>query len=485
MSNERSLFSSIKHYFSGNLLTTIAGFISFPILTRLLSQADYGVYSILQASQLIVEALLKMGSQFSIRRFYANEFYELSDTEKSIFVTNYAKVPILFSFFICLILSASIVVYSLIYNESYYWLLLVVLAVQTSVVLSILRSFMQASYQSKSDTILNVLQKYSYLLLVLPIVLWVSRDYVGVYIATVVSVCIVTVYSIYLNRSWLFGFAWNFDFSIIKRSLQYSLPLLLVELSALSLSYIDRIMLTYLGVSLDEVGLYSIGFGLGSVLFMLILKTLQPSILPNVVILHDKEGVGNSVIALKNSYDLLIVALSLLLVGIFANCYEFLMIMSGADKVGASYIFFAASGLYFLRIIFVFLFYGFELSKNTKSVFYTEVFIAVINIVFNLLLIPVFGIWGAVYASFLSLLIGGLFKYFWLPGIYRISLLSGVYVKVIFPFSVVYCLGHFLVLEQMVNHDVIRFFCSGVWFLVCALPFFKKLKSMFFVVFTR
>jgi O-antigen/teichoic acid export membrane protein len=65
----RRLFVQVSHYSVASLLTTVAGLISFPILTRIFSVDDYGRMNLISATLTVAVALGKTGIQHSIVRY--------------------------------------------------------------------------------------------------------------------------------------------------------------------------------------------------------------------------------------------------------------------------------------------------------------------------------------------------------------------------------------------------------------------------------
>ena len=57
-------------YSTGNVLVILAGLVSFPILTRLLDNTQYGILNYYDSWVLMAVAFGKLGAQHAIMRFY-------------------------------------------------------------------------------------------------------------------------------------------------------------------------------------------------------------------------------------------------------------------------------------------------------------------------------------------------------------------------------------------------------------------------------
>jgi len=460
--------NGLKHYLSASVLTTIAGLFTFPVLTRLLSKADYGIFSLIQSFQLIYEALLKGGIQFAVRRYYPLEFLNENETNRKTFISTVFLFPLLFSTVITFIVSICIVVFCYLTSSEYYWLLLVTSSAQASIVISYFRSYMQAAGLSKYDSIIDIVQKYLYLILVIPIVLYLSTNYLGVYWAIFISYCLMAALTIWLNRNIFSYFSINIDFKLLRSTLSYSFPFVLVELSALSISYVDRIILAIMEIPISDIGTYAIGFGLANVVFMLIWKILYPTIFPTVNKLYDFNGLEAARIFLGKSMSLILLLCIALVFGISLNYEEFIILVCGEDKADSGVIFLFATILFLIKVIDSFLYYGFDLLKRTKQIFYSELVVAVVNIILNILFIYLFGLYGALISSYLSVFIGIAFKYYVLPESYRITF-SWEGFPVVICLLCMYLLTHCFILNIYIDNGVLKMALSIIIFVVIML----------------
>src|SRR5579871_161740 len=67
----RRLLVQASHYSLGSILTTVAGLVSYPFLTRIFSLADYGAMSLVAATLTVCVSLGKLGVQHSIVRYHS------------------------------------------------------------------------------------------------------------------------------------------------------------------------------------------------------------------------------------------------------------------------------------------------------------------------------------------------------------------------------------------------------------------------------
>ncbi len=68
---EAGILRHLRNYASAGILSAVVGLVSFPILTRNLSVADYGVVGLITSSLTLYIAFGKLGVQHSIIRFFS------------------------------------------------------------------------------------------------------------------------------------------------------------------------------------------------------------------------------------------------------------------------------------------------------------------------------------------------------------------------------------------------------------------------------
>ena len=69
-SGEASLAGHYFRYLHANMFIALAGFITFPFMTRELTRYEYGIFGYYETLILIVTAVFKYGYQESIQRFF-------------------------------------------------------------------------------------------------------------------------------------------------------------------------------------------------------------------------------------------------------------------------------------------------------------------------------------------------------------------------------------------------------------------------------
>src|SRR5579871_2255717 len=129
-----SVATHYLRYSVGSFLVLIAGFVSFPILTRLLDNTQYGILGYYDTWINLALGVAKLGAQHSILRYYP---HRADERGMQSFATNLVMVPAIVSFSLWLATVAVLVVVSGLFAEPFsmvFWfaLLTIPLGVWTS-----------------------------------------------------------------------------------------------------------------------------------------------------------------------------------------------------------------------------------------------------------------------------------------------------------------------------------------------------------------
>jgi O-antigen/teichoic acid export membrane protein len=192
---------------------------------------------------------------------------------------------------------------------------------------------------------------------------------------------------------------WRFDKQIALSLLRDSWPLMLSSVAMGIYLKIDQVMIKNM-LGNESVGLYAVAVKLSEVWFF-IPVIICTSILPALInAKKNSEEFFN--VRLSKLYSLMFWLAFIIALPISVFSKQIIYILFGSAYVGAS----LTLSIYIWSGISVFLgvaVNNFLLSQNlTKISFYTTAFGAIINVVLNIILIPVWGIFGSALATLVS-----------------------------------------------------------------------------------
>lgn len=280
-----SFFSQVGHYVGGEVLRQFAGLVSFPTFTRILSQAQYGMMSVVNSTVPMIMPFAKCGMSFASERYYSE--YRAKGEEKEFFATT-----ILFSSAYCLIfcLIYAALCFGALHLLPAHWLdhtarrllqllavvgLLIFLKAQLAILLQIARARQQTVLYNGAVTVETYLSLGLSLGLLFTVGIKLEWFFAGQMIGTG-SVLAFVLYrlsrSLEIKRSL-------YRKHIVKETLRYGTPMIWNEIAAVAQAMADRYVLLFL-LGEEAVGLYSVGFNVTiiviSLTFTPVYSTLGP-----------------------------------------------------------------------------------------------------------------------------------------------------------------------------------------------------------------
>ena len=184
----------------------------------------------------------------------------------------------------------------------------------------------------------------------------------------------------------------------VNKLIKYSYPLIIMSIWGWINNYFDRFAIDYY-LSENEVGLYNASYSLGSKFFAVIspmaIAILTPLIYSNEKIITKKNSI--------KKYVKLYIYTAIVIIPLVFVFYPLIgkLLLSNMYVEG----FFIIPGInvaYFiltLSFLFEILFYA---ESNTRFILYSNLASALVNIILNIILIPILGIYGAMLATIFS-----------------------------------------------------------------------------------
>ncbi len=387
-------------YSTANLLVLVAGLVSFPALTRLLDNTQYGILGYYETWVMMAVAVLKLGAQHAILRFYP---FGGDRARIDRFATNYFFLPMLVSSTLWL---AAIVVFACLdwFGGASFSPVLwcAVLAIPLMVSASLVQMVLRAGEQSGILMVTRVAGRWLELVAMVGAVILIERSALAAYGGRILAAALVMLFYLRWVKQNLRFLREAADPAEFKQLLKYGLPLISNEIATVALISIDRVMLKSMLGDFAAVGIYSIGTGLALQVSIFMHGTLSESFVPVANRTHETEGAAQvralkSRVLLPMTYASVGVAVAIWCVGSDA-----LQAISGADKAASGPVFAWIGAMYALYPLLDIAGYGLLLYKRSMTVLAVTLISAGLNIGLNLLLIPHYGIMGAVYAKAIS-----------------------------------------------------------------------------------
>ena len=413
MQNEEHLNESLRTIakgtgigFAGAMFGTVVGYLSRMVIARLLGPDDYGLIALGFAAMMIATTLSLMGFNSGMQRYIA--YYRGKEDEARIKGTVIAAlkvtVPMSLLFMILFFFGAGWISIH-IFHENDLTQVLMIFAIGipfwtlTTIFNSVSIAFQQIQYQVYTMYIF----KDSFKLIAIVSLILLGYGVIGAAVGWVLAAIGMAVLSFYFVEKKVFPILSSTvkSVSTAKELFYFSFPLIFVGISDMVTGWTDTFMLGYFCTA-SEVGIYNVALPT-SKLLAVVLSPIGMIFGPVIVGLYAKNRLDE----LRKTYSSVakwiftIVFPGFLLMVLFSE--RIIIILFGEEYVsGSTALSILAFGVLVTAMVgpaaSVIGAYG-----RTKIIMWCSFFGASVNVVLNLVLIPVYGINGAAIATGVSL----------------------------------------------------------------------------------
>lgn len=387
-------------YSISNGLVMLAGFISFPILTRFLDNTQFGILRYYETLMLLGVAITKLGTPHAIVRFYP---YNGDERQMRDFGTNMVLLPLALSGMIWVLGAAGFALWSWARASSFpllFWCALAMIPMMATI--NIVQMVVRASERSDIVMATRIAGRLLELVLVLGAVVLVQHSAVAVYGGKIVAAVLLLAWLAH----WMYRnvhFAREaIDLQAVRNGLIYGLPLMAHEIAFSILANMDRVLLKQITGDFAAVGIYAIGYSLAMQLNVFIDATLSEAFTPVVMRAYETGG-ADAVRALKARVLLpMTYAVSAIIGMLLVSGQDLLVALSGPSKAASGEVFIVIGITVSTYALFAIANYGLQLEKRTMRVLVITLGAALLNIAMNLILIPRMGYMGAAWSTAIS-----------------------------------------------------------------------------------
>ncbi|MDZ4864769.1 MAG: oligosaccharide flippase family protein [Gemmatimonadota bacterium] len=396
----REFLAHGRNYLSGTLVANVLVALSIPLLTQLLTPAEYGVLSVFTSSVVpILTVLLSLNLNSGITRYYLEDppDFDACLGSNLLFLLGFTGIMGVALF----LLREPLAAFTKLDPDVF---LAAVGVAMLAGLIEIHLALLNASRQSRWYSVLTVLRTGGTVALFLLLaVMLTERKYLGrVYADLIVSGVFAAYAAWSLGRMARFRIEWKH----IRYVLIFSLPLIPHSISRFVLGYFDRIILLQLTTK-EATGLYSFAYDVGTAMNLVVLasaKAWRP-------IFFDDYRVGNfDKINRMSRHYADYVYLAAVAIMLFAGDVALLLV--DARYYGAL----PLVPVIVLSYVFVFLytlFFQYAAFRNRTGLISLNTFIAgFANIGLNYYFIPLYGYQVAAYTTLASFVLLFLLHYF-------------------------------------------------------------------------
>jgi O-antigen/teichoic acid export membrane protein len=401
----KRLLVQSSHYSLASLFTMVAGLVTFPLLTRIFSVADYGAMNLVAATLTVSVALGKVGVQHSILRYQS----EISAGKRPFTLAQLYSTTLLGMMGTALAVMAILIAATQLAPAR--WLgdprlrglfaiasLLVVVQVVESALINFLRSAQNTAALMKYQ----VMKKYLGLAIILVAVLVISRSLTAFYSASVLSEALaVLALALFLFRrdGRPAPSMTQFSRPLYLELLGFGIPMMIgYELSGIVLAVGDRYVIDGT-IGEAPLGLYSAAYNLCQYVQAVVIASVGQAIMPIYMQMWDQKGVGETSAFISRSLRSYVLLGAPVIAGLAAVGPELLPSLA-SDK-------YASAALVLPWVIAGMVVDGTNsmvgaglfIHRKTRTIMSIVLSCAALNLALNLILIPRIGILGAAIAT--------------------------------------------------------------------------------------
>lgn len=433
----KRLFKHLSIYGLGGILAKSISFLLLPLYTRLLMPEDYGILALIT----IVGNVIGILYGFMVSSGFIRNYYDNSDErQRRILFSTALWFTFINAFIFSLIcISFSEQIASLVFKffGGALYIKLIVISTMLHSCSPVFYGLLMVREQSKTYVAVNIITLIATLsstIILLVVFKWSVK---GVLVGQIIGKSVeLIILSFLMKKNINFIVSWNALIEMLK----FSGPLIPSQLAYLILTLSDRFFLQgYKDVS--EVGLYSLGYKFAALIPLLAIRPLK-AWGPYIFSLIHNPKKCKSTIADFSRYYLAGILFLTILISVFSR--EVLMVMAKSDYWPAGkvvYILCISSVLFGMINVTE---YGFHIVKKTYITSFIYIVGAALNLLFNYLLIPKYGMIGASVATSLSFLCILISYFIFIKRVYHMPF---KYLKFIFVFiisGIVYYISTFI-----------------------------------------
>jgi O-antigen/teichoic acid export membrane protein len=393
-----NLIKSIIIYGFGNVSVKLVGLVLLRMYTNphLLSVDEYGALGMLDISAQILISIFSLSLYAAYGRWYWDKAH--IDNRKKIFFTCFSTLLVLSAFIAVSGIFAARPLSMVLFDRGDFAnaMMLMMLGASMQPLIDFTLTQMRLEEKPLFYITINIVRLAVTLVATIWFLKYSGRGLSGIYEAQILgNVLFLIITSGYIYRSSVF----SFSTPIIKEMVRFSLPLSLAAFSNVLLAVFDRYVLNYRSTLLD-VGIYTQGFKIANTTKVFIISSVQLALAPAIfkIMNHPDHKMIYSKIMTWFTIIVVYFSLFLSLFGleitkffttgtIYWEAYKLIPILSAGIIFGM------------LKDVSI---TGLQITKRTRIIGIIIAAIAIFNLALNMIMVPLWGIYGAASSSLVS-----------------------------------------------------------------------------------
>ncbi|MFY0761453.1 polysaccharide biosynthesis C-terminal domain-containing protein [Metabacillus dongyingensis] len=393
------MFKKNIYYLLSSIVSGISGFFLISLITKNFLPGDFGLYSLVTTSLSLSTTVLITWISQSLIRYY--EHYKIINQEKEILNTT-----LVLTFFINLVLILiGLLTYLIIYrflsvNISSVIIYTFLLFIPESIYIII-----NALIRAKDNAFGYFLSVFSisFLKILLTFILILNgfKDIKLIILSIFFTTLFITLIMFFSNINIKDFQKKYFSMSIFNSFYKYGTPLIGLAAMQWVLASSDRFIIELFRSSY-EVGIYSLSYSLSTNIFNILITFLLLSSYPLIIKAMNKDGLKLASTVISEHIRYYFILIIPVFTGIMAFSEDIILIISSEEYIDGKLTLEVTSiGMLIFGLTYYFN-KAWELTKDTRKIFWHATQAAILNIILNLILVPMGGYDGAAIATLIS-----------------------------------------------------------------------------------
>jgi O-antigen/teichoic acid export membrane protein len=410
-----TLLRQISHYSGAQIATMAAGFISMPILTRVLGTARYGTMSLVATMLILMSGIAKLGLSHATIRFAGRPKEGREDEERAL------QSSLILASLVPTLVTIGVVEAAAFFYRHHHGggslertigllmadrytaglMMLASLILLARTLVAIVWALQRSEGRSNSWTALSITLRYGSLLVSIgALLIWhtLAAYLIGMLVA---ETAVVGWYTGSWWKSHRLGFR-LFSPALVKPCLVYGLPMVVYEIASVVVAYCDKFIIIHFW-NKDALGLYAAGYGVAETLPTILAFPIELAITPYCFKLWEQHGAERTAEFLSRSAARYAIVVFPVLALFCVATRAIVGIMGGHDFAGSAPVVpWVLAGLALWCGFYPIVGMGFLIRKKTASFTGIMLIAVVLNAGLNWLVVPRMGYIGSAIATFVT-----------------------------------------------------------------------------------
>lgn len=458
---KEKIFGTLKHsviYSIGNIALKGMGIITLPIYLNYLTKAEVGIYGLLDIAINIIAEILILGQANSLILFNNKKDYEQKRDSVFFTITSFILLVNLFFILAAELFGTSLLSFSKSTQDITAFLPFIIYVSLIRVINNLFLNKLRADEKSIFYTIITIVKIISFIGLIFYTVVYLKLSVYGIMYSYLISEMIVLVI---ILPGMIVKMKPVFEKAALKEALKFGTPLIFSSIGIMILNLSDRYLIN-LYLNLEEVGTYDIAYRIAGIVNMFLILPFNQAMLPSAFKVYNDPD-NNRYLSKLMTYMCYITVWGGLAISIFSE--EIILILGNKNYLTAN-----------VYIPFIVLAYILSAMRNVASnglLFAEKTFLialitiaaGILNIVLNIIFIPIYGTIAAAYTTLVSFIVFYFITYLAADKYYKIGYENFKIVKLIILGIILF------VIQEIILVDNFFLMLTIKLMLVLAFPF--------------